>query len=126
MSDESTRVAQSSEADFEDTPWLDPSATPLLEIRGLTKKFGNVAAVDNVDLEIFPRELFAILGGSGSGKTTLLRMLGGFEQPVDDIALSIVAQNGITAIDDRLARLAKCTDRLGQEQGVLWCAEITA
>ena len=64
-----------------DHPWLDPAAKPLIEIRGLTKRFGEVAAVDQVDLDIYANELFAILGGSGSGKSTLLRMLAGFEQP---------------------------------------------
>jgi putrescine transport system ATP-binding protein len=57
------------------------AARPMVELRGLTKRFGEVAAVDHVDLTIFSGELFAILGASGSGKTTLLRMLAGFEQP---------------------------------------------
>ncbi len=62
-------------------PWQDPSLSPIVEIRGLAKQFGEVTAVDGVDLEIYPGELFSILGGSGSGKTTLLRMLAGFEAP---------------------------------------------
>jgi putrescine transport system ATP-binding protein len=53
----------------------------VVEIRGLVKRFGDVAAVDGVDLKIYPGELFSILGGSGSGKTTLLRMIAGFEMP---------------------------------------------
>ena len=54
---------------------------PFVQIRGLTKKFGAITAVDNIDLDIYQGELFCILGGSGCGKSTLLRMLAGFEFP---------------------------------------------
>ncbi|MEX2629769.1 MAG: ABC transporter ATP-binding protein [Tistlia sp.] len=53
----------------------------IISIQGVTKRFGAVAAVDSVDLEIRAGEFFALLGPSGCGKTTLLRMLAGFEQP---------------------------------------------
>jgi len=53
----------------------------FIEIKGVSKNFGNVIAVDNVDLEIKKGELFSILGASGSGKTTLLRILAGLETP---------------------------------------------
>lgn len=62
-------------------PWRDASQRPFVEIRGLSKRFGDVRAVDNAHLDIYRGELFSILGGSGSGKSTLLRMLAGFEQP---------------------------------------------
>ena len=52
-----------------------------IEIRGISKYFGDFAAVDKVDLDINKGELFSILGASGSGKTTLLRMLAGLEIP---------------------------------------------
>lgn len=54
---------------------------PFVQIRGLTKKFGAITAVNNIDLDIYQGELFCLLGGSGCGKSTLLRMLAGFEFP---------------------------------------------
>lgn len=57
------------------------SAKPYLKIQGLVKKFGDNYAVDNIDLDIYQHEIFALLGSSGSGKSTLLRMLAGMESP---------------------------------------------
>lgn len=68
-------------SDYTDRPWLDPDATPFIELSGVSKKFGEFVAVDNISLDIYRGELFVLLGGSGCGKTTLLRMLAGFEQP---------------------------------------------
>ena len=62
-------------------PWQDPNAKPFIQIVNVTKQFGDVYAVDNVSLDIYQREFFALLGPSGCGKTTLLRMLAGFETP---------------------------------------------
>ncbi|MDP2780532.1 ABC transporter ATP-binding protein [Devosia sp.] len=62
-------------------PWRDPTATPFVRLRNVTKKFGDIFAVSDVSLDIYKSELFCLLGGSGSGKSTLLRMLAGFEQP---------------------------------------------
>lgn len=53
----------------------------FIRISGVSKRFGDFVAVDDVNLDIRRGELFAILGGSGCGKTTLLRMLAGFEVP---------------------------------------------
>ena len=54
---------------------------PTVEIRNVSKWFGEVAALDNVSLNIQQGEFFSLLGPSGCGKTTLLRMIGGFESP---------------------------------------------
>ena len=54
---------------------------PLLSARDLTLRFGQVPALDGVDLDIWPGEVVAIVGESGSGKTTLLRVLSGLMRP---------------------------------------------
>ena len=53
----------------------------IIEIQGVTKRFGAVTAVDRVDLTVADGELFTLLGPSGCGKTSLLRLLAGFYQP---------------------------------------------
>src|SRR5690606_9107346 len=59
----------------------DTAAKPFIRIENVTKRFGDFVAVNDVSLDIYKGELFALLGGSGCGKTTLLRMLAGFETP---------------------------------------------
>jgi putrescine transport system ATP-binding protein len=57
------------------------SPRSLLRIEGLTKRFADFAALDQLWLDIYPSEFFALLGPSGCGKTTLLRLIAGFERP---------------------------------------------
>ena len=57
------------------------SEKPFLKIDGITRRFDEVIAVDDIDLDIHKGEIFALLGSSGCGKSTLLRMLAGFETP---------------------------------------------
>ncbi len=64
-------------------PWLDPSAKAYIAFENVTKRFADFTAVDNLSLNIYEREFFALLGGSGCGKTTLLRMLAGFDEPTE-------------------------------------------
>ncbi|NDH92248.1 MAG: ATP-binding cassette domain-containing protein, partial [Actinobacteria bacterium] len=52
-----------------------------VELNDVTKRYGDVVAVDKINLEIHPGEFLSLLGPSGCGKTTTLRMLAGFEQP---------------------------------------------
>jgi len=57
--------------------------SPLVRFEAVTKRFGAVAAIEALSLDIAQGEFFALLGPSGCGKTTLLRMLAGFETPTD-------------------------------------------
>jgi branched-chain amino acid transport system ATP-binding protein len=54
---------------------------PILKVRGLTKNFGGLAAVDNVSLEVEVGELHAVIGPNGAGKTTLINMVSGDLSP---------------------------------------------
>ncbi len=56
-------------------------AEPVLELRGVSKRYGEAVAVDEVSLTVERGEFLTILGPSGCGKTTVLRLIAGFEQP---------------------------------------------
>ena len=62
-------------------PWDDPNETPLIQFQSVTKRFGDFTAIDNLSIDIYAQEFYALLGPSGCGKTTLMRMLAGFEAP---------------------------------------------
>jgi sulfonate transport system ATP-binding protein len=53
---------------------------PVVRLRGLTRRFGPVTALDGIDLDVAPGEFVAVLGRSGTGKTTLLRALAGLDR----------------------------------------------
>ena len=57
--------------------------TVAVELSGVTKRFGDFVAVDDVTIEIYEGEFFSLLGPSGCGKTTSLRMIAGFEEPTE-------------------------------------------
>ena len=61
-------------------PWDDPAARPLIQFKNVTKRYGTFTAIDDLKLNIYEKEFFALLGPSGCGKTTLMRMLAGFEE----------------------------------------------
>jgi len=62
-------------------PWNDPEQKPLIRFANVTKRFGDFVAIDDLTLDIYEQEFFALLGPSGCGKTTMMRMLAGFEHP---------------------------------------------
>jgi ABC-type branched-subunit amino acid transport system ATPase component len=58
-------------------------SAPILEVRGVTKLFGGVAAVDGVDMAIELGSITAVIGPNGAGKTSLFNVVTGFEEPTD-------------------------------------------
>ncbi|TPW28279.1 polyamine ABC transporter ATP-binding protein [Martelella alba] len=68
-------------------PWQDKEATPLIRARNISKSFGIFTAIEDLTLDIYEREFFALLGPSGCGKTTLMRMIAGFEAPTAGLIL---------------------------------------
>jgi iron(III) transport system ATP-binding protein len=74
-----------------DTVSVPDNPPAMLTIAGLTKRFGRVTAVEDLDLVAYPGEFIALLGPSGCGKTTTLRLIAGFEQP-DSGAIEIDGQ----------------------------------
>jgi putative spermidine/putrescine transport system ATP-binding protein len=67
-----------------------------VRLEGIVKRYGDVAAVDGVDLEIARGEFFTLLGPSGSGKTTCLRLIAGFERP--DAGRVVLGGRDVTAL----------------------------
>jgi D-xylose transport system ATP-binding protein len=59
------------------------SDTPLLELRGITKSFGSVQALSEVDFEVRPAEVMALVGDNGAGKSTLIKCIAGTHTPDD-------------------------------------------
>jgi spermidine/putrescine transport system ATP-binding protein len=60
-----------------------PAGAPSVRLEGVTKRFGDFTAVDDLSLDIERGEFFTLLGPSGCGKTTTLRMIAGFEDPTE-------------------------------------------
>ena len=74
------------------------SGRPMIEIRGVTRSYGAIKALDDANLSINEGEFFSLLGPSGCGKTTLLRMIAGFDDPTSGtIAVDGQPMDGIAA-----------------------------
>lgn len=75
------------------------TTTPLIRIRDLTYIVGGKTVFDRVNLDVFPREILAVMGLSGAGKTTLLRLITGLIRPTEGV-ITIFGQN-LTAMTER-------------------------
>jgi ABC-2 type transport system ATP-binding protein len=80
-------------------------SAPIIEARGLTKRFGDFTAVDNLSIEVAPGTIFAFLGANGSGKSTTIRMLIGLLQPT----AGTITVDGV----DVIRRPRKVRDHIG-------------
>lgn len=78
---------------------LTSTGPPIIEARGLVKRYGQMTAVDGIDLTVFEHEIFGILGPNGAGKTTTLEMIEGLRTP--DAGTITLA--GIDALADQTA-----------------------
>ncbi|UWU70698.1 ABC transporter ATP-binding protein [Bradyrhizobium sp. NC92] len=75
---------------------------PLLSLRGLTRRFGGLTAVDAIDLDLAKGELISIIGPNGAGKTTLFNLVTGLDRP-DDGTVSFEGQDITGLSPERLA-----------------------
>ncbi len=75
------------------------SAPALVAVERVVRRFGEIAAVDEVSLELRENEFFALLGPSGCGKTTLLRLIAGFERP--DSGRILIAGQDVSQVRPR-------------------------
>ena len=64
---------------------------PVLEVRGLTKRFGGLTAVKNLNLHVHAGEIFGLIGPNGSGKSTAMKSIMGIERPTGELATFIVS-----------------------------------
>ncbi|HEY0647298.1 ABC transporter ATP-binding protein [Phenylobacterium sp.] len=77
-------------------------AGPLIQLSGVSKRYGALAALDGVDLAVGEGEFVALVGGSGSGKTTLLKTINGLIRP--DAGRIAVAGEDVAAAEPHLLR----------------------
>src|SRR5829696_5446023 len=77
---------------------------PALEMKGISKRFPGVVALDSVDLEVYPGEVVALAGENGAGKSTLMKILGGVYQP-DEGQMRIEGEAvAIHSVSDAISR----------------------
>src|SRR6266850_1475334 len=77
---------------------------PILEMKGISKRFPGVVALDAVELDVYPGEVVALAGENGAGKSTLMKILGGVYQP-DAGHIRIAGQEVVVhSVSDAISR----------------------
>ena len=87
-------------------------AAPRLRMRGVSKRFGATVALSNVDLEVRPGEVHALLGENGAGKSTLMKLLTGVSSPTTGL---VQVRGRVASLLDGQKALQKEIDRLKGE-----------
>ena len=83
----------------------EPTDAPVLKTRGLTKRYGDLTAVDSVDLTVPAGDVYGLLGPNGAGKTTFMRMLFGLIRP-DGGSVEVFSRLGVPGKVDALRQVA--------------------
>jgi fructose transport system ATP-binding protein len=84
----------------------DKRQTPVMEARGLVKRYGHVTALDGTDFELYPEEILAVIGDNGAGKSTLIKALAG----------ALIPDEGQIFLNGQLAHFHTPVD--AREQGI--------
>src|SRR2546430_774295 len=118
-------------------------SSPILQMRGIGKRFPGVVALDRVDLEVYRGEAVALIGENGAGKSTLMKILGGVYQPdegeilvegqpvvIRSVADAIRLRVSVIYISHRLGEVKEVADRVvvlrdGRNAGALAREEIS-
>lgn len=90
---------------------LRPDSEPVLDVRGLTKRYGATLAVNELSLQLYPGDIFGFLGPNGAGKTTTLRMLATVLTP--DAGDARIAGHSLRQVAEVRARVGFMPDFLG-------------
>lgn len=75
------------------------STNPVIQLRGVTKRYGGFTAVNGIDLDVESGEIFGILGPNGAGKTTTLEMIEGLREP-DGGSITVAGFDAVTQVDE--------------------------
>ena len=93
-------------------------SSPILEVRGLVNRFGSQLVHDGLDMEVFPDEVFGIVGGSGSGKSVLLRTILGLQRP--QAGTVCIDGHDITHMSEAQLRPVKARYGVAFQEGALY------